>query len=185
MEIMNENNSSLWKAFIEFQKDFKGMKPDATNPFFKSTYITLDGILETVRPILSKHGLAVLQEARGCDGSAVVKTYLIHESGESFTTDILEMKPSKPNDPQQMGSCITYAKRYQLAALLGICESIDDDGNTATYGANASSNQKGKEDATKTYKCKMCGNEVNDKVAKFSYGKYQKILCMDCQKKQG
>ncbi|MBE6070718.1 MAG: hypothetical protein E7208_02040 [Clostridium butyricum] len=35
----------------------------------------------------------------------------------------------------------------------------------------------------KTFKCKMCGNEVTEKVAKFSYGKYQKILCMDCQKK--
>ena len=36
----------------------------------------------------------------------------------------------------------------------------------------------------KTFKCKMCGNEVTEKVAKFSYGKYQKILCMDCQKQQ-
>lgn len=37
----------------------------------------------------------------------------------------------------------------------------------------------------KTFKCKMCGNEITEKVAKFSYGKYQKVLCMDCQKKQG
>lgn len=36
----------------------------------------------------------------------------------------------------------------------------------------------------KTFKCKVCGNEVTEKVAKFSYGKYQKILCMDCQKQQ-
>lgn len=175
------NNSNLWKAFIEFQKEFKGMKPDATNPFFKSSYITLDGILETVRPILSKYGLAVLQEARGTDGIATVKTYLIHETGESFSTDILEMKPQKPNDPQQMGACITYAKRYQLAALLGICESVDDDGNVATYGTN----QKKKESENKVYKCVTCGKDTQENVAKFSYSKYKKILCMDCQKKVG
>lgn len=50
-------------------------------------------------------------------------------------TEILKMKPQK-NDPQSMGSCITYSKRYQLAALLGISECIDDDANTATYGNN-------------------------------------------------
>ena len=123
---------NLFKDFIEFQKEFKGMTPDATNPFFKSSYITLDGILETVRPILSKHNLCVLQEATGDGEYIFVKTKLAHISGEILETDILRMKPQK-NDPQSMGSCITYAKRYQLAALLGICESADDDGNKATY----------------------------------------------------
>lgn len=181
---MENTTSELWKAFIEFQKDFKGMKPDATNPFFKSTYITLDGILETVRPILAKHGLAVLQEAKGVDGSVTIKTRLVHESGQYYETDILEMKPQKANDPQQMGSCITYAKRYQLAALLGICESVDDDGNVATYGSKTTSNQKSKEDASKVHKCATCGKETPENVAKFSYSKYKKILCMDCQKKE-
>lgn len=123
----------LFKAFIKFQSEFQGMKPDASNPFFKSSYITLDGILETVRPILAKHELAVMQEATGDGEFIYVKTKLIHGSGEMLETDLLKMKPQK-NDPQQMGSCITYAKRYQLAALLGICESVDDDGNKATYG---------------------------------------------------
>lgn len=144
METLNDisNNANLWKAFIEFQKEFKGMKPDATNPFFKSSYITLDGILETVRPILSKHGLAILQEATGEDGSVIVKTYLIHESGQIYQTEPLAMTPQKANDPQQMGSCITYAKRYQLAALLGICESVDDDGNAATFGHSQPKNNQ-------------------------------------------
>lgn len=177
---MENNNKELWKSFIEFQKDFKGMKPDATNPFFKSTYITLDGILETVRPILSKHGLAVLQEAKGINGSVTIKTRLVHETGQYYETDVLEMKPQKANDPQQMGSCITYAKRYQLAALLGICESVDDDANVATYGNKT--NNSTKYDSAKTYKCASCGKETPENVAKFSYSKYRKILCMDCQK---
>lgn len=171
---------NLFKDFIEFQKEFKGMTPDATNPFFKSSYITLDGILETVRPILSKHGLCVLQEATGDGEYIFVKTKLAHISGEILETDILKMKPQK-NDPQSMGSCITYAKRYQLAALLGICESVDDDGNKATYPDKAKAPQSTGE---KVYKCKSCGEEVQEKVAKFSYGKFKKILCRNCQVKE-
>ena len=128
-----ESKESIFKAIIKFHAEFKGMKPDASNPFFKSSYITLDGILETVRPILSNHGLALIQEATGDGEFIFVKTKLIHEAGESIETEYLKMKPQK-NDPQGMGSCITYAKRYQLAAFLGICESVDDDGNKATFG---------------------------------------------------
>ena len=124
---------NICKAFVKFQSEFKGMKPDSSNPFFKSTYISLDGILETARPILAKNGLAVIQEATGHGEYIFVKTKLIHESGEMIETEVLKMKPQK-NDPQSMGSCITYSKRYQLAALLGISECIDDDANTAPYG---------------------------------------------------
>ena len=132
---------NICKAFVKFQSEFKGMKPDSSNPFFKSTYISLDGILETTRPILAKNGLAVIQEATGDGEYIFVKTKLIHESGEMIETEILKMKPQK-NDPQSMGSCITYSKRYQLAALLGICECIDDDANTATYGNNSPDQSK-------------------------------------------
>ena len=132
---------NICKAFVKFQSEFKGMKPDSSNPFFKSTYISLDGILETARPILAKNGLAVIQEATGDGEYIFVKTKLIHESGEMIETEVLKMKPQK-NDPQSMGSCITYSKRYQLAALLGICECIDDDANIATYGNNAPEQSK-------------------------------------------
>ena len=132
---------NIYKAFVKFQSEFKGMKPDSSNPFFKSTYISLDGILETVRPILAKNGLAVIQEATGDGDYIFVKTKLIHESGEMIETEVLKMKPQK-NDPQSMGSCITYSKRYQLAALLGICECIDDDANIATYGNNSPEQSK-------------------------------------------
>ena len=132
---------NICNAFVKFQSEFKGMKPDSSNPFFKSTYISLDGILETARPILAKNGLAVIQEATGDGEYIFVKTKLIHESGEMIETEILKMKPQK-NDPQSMGSCITYSKRYQLAALLGISECIDDDAITATYGNSSSAQPK-------------------------------------------
>ena len=130
----SETIKNIAMAMCKVQSNIKGMTPDAKNPFFKSNYITLDGILEYVRPLLVEEGIWLLQEATG-DGEYIeVKTRLIHNTGEFLETDVLRMKPLK-NDAQQMGSCITYAKRYQLASLLGISSEVDDDGNKATYGA--------------------------------------------------
>ncbi len=132
----------LYKSFIKFQSEFKGLKPDAENPFFKSSYITLDGILETTRQILTSNGLSIIQNAFSDDaGNMCVKTILIHESGQSLETEIMKMKPQK-DDAQQRGSLITYMKRYQLGALLGICESVDDDANVATHGIQTDNKSK-------------------------------------------
>lgn len=165
---------SINKAFIDFQKEFKGLKPDAKNPFFKSTYISLDGILETVRPILAKNGLAVLQEATGDGEYVFVKTKLLHESGEVIETDLLKMKPQK-NDAQQMGSCITYAKRYQLGALLGICESIDDDGNKATFGKAKPTDSKENDKTKKLYEMAQAKGFTTKQVVDRCKAKYKKV----------
>ena len=171
---------NICKAFVKFQSEFKGMKPDSSNPFFKSTYISLDGILETVRPILAKNGLAVIQEATGDGDYIFVKTKLIHESGEMIETEVLKMKPQK-NDPQSMGSCITYSKRYQLAALLGICECIDDDANIATYGNSIPEQSKsnGKLSAKEVGRLLAIGVKAGikepeiKKLIKAEFGKYK------------
>ena len=136
----SESLKSITVAMILVQSEIKGMTPDAKNPFFKSNYITLDGILEYVRPILVKNNIWLFQEVKGTDDHISVKTRLIHNSGEFIETESLEMKPQK-NDPQQLGSCITYAKRYQLAGLLGISSEIDDDGNKATFGNGSKTNR--------------------------------------------
>ena len=117
-------------AMTKVQTEIKGMTPDAKNPFFKSNYITLDGILEYIRPILSKNGIWLVQEAKGLDLNVSIKTSLYHSSGEFLETESLEMLPVK-NDPQALGSTITYLKRYQLSALIGISSEIDDDANKA------------------------------------------------------
>ena len=103
----------LYGSFINFQKEFKGMKADASNPFFKSTYITLDGILETVRPLLVKNGLAIIQNAFSDDeDNMCVKTILIHETGQTLETETMKMRPQK-DDAQQRGSVITYMRKYR------------------------------------------------------------------------
>ena len=133
----SESIKQIVGGLLGVQNEIKGMRPDASNPFFKNKYITLDGILEYVRPILTSAGVVVIQNAHGEGEYAEVTTMLIHVSGEYIQTDTLRLRPSK-NDAQQMGSAITYAKRYQLSALLGISSDIDDDGNAAAQPSKGS-----------------------------------------------
>ena len=131
----SEEVKQIIPALLKVQANIKGMRPDASNPFFKNKYITLDGILEYIRPILADADVLLVQQAHSEGDYAEVTTTLYHKSGEYMTTEPLRLRPSK-NDAQQVGSAITYAKRYQLSALLGISSEVDDDGNKATHGAD-------------------------------------------------
>lgn len=116
-----------------------------------------------------------MQEATSDGKDITVKTILLHSSGENIETGLLKITPAKSNDPQAMGSCITYAKRYQLGALIGICESADDDGNAASAVAKP----KQQSDAKK-YKCSECGCEITKQNADFFASKGQPPKCRAC-----
>jgi hypothetical protein len=116
-------------AIVGAQADMPRVPKAAENPFFKSRYADLAGIIETAQPVLAAHGLGVVQSA-DCDGDvAAVETMLLHTSGEWISSRTV-LKPAKP-DPQGMGSAITYARRYAYMAIVGMA-SEDDDGNAAT-----------------------------------------------------
>ena len=132
----SETIKEITTSMVNVQAEIKGIAPNANNPFFKSSYITLDNILEIIRPILTKNQVWLTQEATGDTERITVTTRLTDSSGEYIETDILRMKPQKANDPQQLGSCITYAKRYQLSSLLGISSEIDDDANASSWGVD-------------------------------------------------
>jgi hypothetical protein len=76
---------------------------------------------------LAKHGLAVIQEPLFTDGTAGVETIIIHKDGASISSTLL--LPLKDQSPQGVGGAITYARRYALAAVLGIASEDDLDGN--------------------------------------------------------
>ncbi|PHB05525.1 recombinase [Bacillus wiedmannii] len=129
----SETITELAKALVKFNSEVTKIAKDADNPFFKNNYATLDTIIDEIRPTLSKHGLSIMQIPSGDGQNVTLKTLLLHESGEWLESDALTMKPVK-NDPQAVGSCITYARRYSLAAFLSLNTGEDDDGNGATYG---------------------------------------------------
>jgi hypothetical protein len=121
---------NLSQALVKFHSQFKPIRKDAQNPFFKSDYLTLSGILDAVRSPLALNGLAVVQTMKVNEVSTLLVTKLLHESGEELSS---EMIMPVLQDPQKMGSLITYYKRYQLQALLGISTADeDDDGNSVS-----------------------------------------------------
>lgn len=111
-------------ALVKAQKQFKPVNKDSENPFFKSMYADLSSILNTVLPVLTSNGLAISQPMRVENGVTILCTKLIHESGESMTSEMI-LPPHA--DPQKFGSLITYYKRYQLQAMLGISTADEDD----------------------------------------------------------
>lgn len=122
----------LAKAFVAAQKATESVKKAATNPAFKSKYADLAHVVEGVIPALNGAGVGVLQFP-AFDGELVsVTTTLLHESGASVSAT-LHLRPTK-NDPQGVGSAITYARRYSLLAITGSAPE-DDDGNAASRPA--------------------------------------------------
>ncbi len=114
----------LTKALIKVQQTIKPVVKDAENPFFKSHYATLGAVYDGCREALADNGFAVTQSTGFAEGHFVLITTLLHESGQVVSGSYL-IKPEK-DTPQGYGSAITYARRYALAALVGIVTEDDD-----------------------------------------------------------
>jgi hypothetical protein len=132
-----ETTNELDKALFAVRGDLTPILKDSKNPFFKSDYAGLPTTIRTLDPIFRKHGILVLQGSTQSytDGSAAVvlniTTELVHvESGE-FRINTLTL-PLKSQDPQQLGSAVTYGRRY-LWQLVAGAEVADDDGNANTF----------------------------------------------------
>ena len=121
---MSNPGPELFKAIAAFQATRPKAAMDGTNPHFRSRYATLESVTDTARQA-TKHGLSAIQLVNGDE----VITMLCHESGE-YVQSCTRVMASKQN-AHGYGSGITYARRYALAAILGIVNDPDDDGNAA------------------------------------------------------
>lgn len=127
--MQSESIGNLALALAKAQGEMGAAAKDANNPHFKSRYADLASIMDACRAPLAKHGLAVSQlPCRENDGSVGLTTILLHESGE-FLGSSLTARPAQEN-PQVVGSLLTYLRRYALAAIVGVV-SDDDDGEAA------------------------------------------------------
>lgn len=97
-------------------------------------YADLGSLLADVRPKLARHGIAISQDVTTEGNSVTVETTLLHVSGESRTSKPLTLPGG--GAPQSIGSAITYARRYQLTAMLGL-GAEDDDGQAAAHEVQA------------------------------------------------
>lgn len=139
----SEGKKELFAALVKAQKEIKNPIKNQINRGVQGApkYANLeDTLADYVRPVLTKYGLAVIQDVISSeDGTAVgVKTYIIHESGEYFETSILSCQINVPiskegrkilTEGQATGVCITYLRRYSLNAALGINGDKDTDGS--------------------------------------------------------
>jgi hypothetical protein len=129
---------SISSALCKAQAEYKPIKRNAVNPFFKSRYADLAQVCETLMPLLVKHGISVTQPTDDYDGVTYVQTQFMHgESGE-WIRGKYPVKPIK-QDPQAQGSATTYARRYALCAMAGIAVEGDDDDGAAGSGTHRQS----------------------------------------------
>ena len=128
----SESIAELSKALAKFQEEVKQPLKDKNNPFFKSKYVPLENVVESITDVAPKNGLSFVQWALNDENGRVgVATMLMHESGEWIEFDAVHMKADKET-AQGAGALITYLKRYSLSAVFGITSDQDDDGNGAS-----------------------------------------------------
>lgn len=113
---------SFYQKLIKAKSEMGAIVKGSTNPFFKSKYADLQTILEVVEPVLISNGLLLIQPIE--EG----KVNTIITDGDKEIKSSLEI--GNYNKPQDLGSAITYYRRYTLQSLLGL-SAEDDDGNNA------------------------------------------------------
>ena len=154
----SENIGKLTEALSKAQSVIKGAITDSENPFFRSRYADLSSVWVACRKPLTDNGLAILQTGLFIPEHpemVAIETTMSHSSGE-FVTGVMAGKPVK-NDPQSIGSCVTYLRRYSLAAICGISPE-DDDGNAATGETPKKPPKTSEPNSTKVYGLKMDKN---------------------------
>lgn len=123
----------LAKALAAARKEFKAVKKDTVNPFFKSKYADLSAVISATEEALARQGLVIVQSPHMNGERISVTTMLFHGSGE-WMRDELSLPLSK-FDAQGAGSAITYARRYAYQSFVNVAAESDDDANAAVGNA--------------------------------------------------
>ena len=153
MTMTNQHTTNIIvEALSKFQSEANAAVKSSKNPFFKSTYASLEDVIAAANEG-AKYGLAFTQcvdfEKDVLEGSVVptmyVRTTLMHKDCAAVITSRYPVVPknNKYDDSQALGSAITYAKRYSLQAIYGL-PSEDDDGNANTHNEKVNADQKRK-----------------------------------------
>lgn len=151
----SESIKTISQSLVKAQKEMSGAKKGASNPFFKSKYADYNSVLEACKDALNNEGIVILQPHKtileGENRIDFVETVLLHESGE-FISSETKIEVSKKNDPQALGSAISYARRYGLQSLVSLPTSDDDDGEKAMARKSASNFKKPLEEKKESVK---------------------------------
>lgn len=115
---------------LEFQKRVEAIAKDSMNPHFKNKYFDINKIIEEIKPLLNELGLILIQPLTFVDGKNVLVTMIIDSTDGKTLAESSIMLPDI-QDPQKIGSAITYYRRYSIQSMLFL-EAEDDDANLAS-----------------------------------------------------
>jgi phage tail protein X len=152
----------LASALVAAAPQLRAAKYDKVNPHFRSSYASLSAVIEAVRVVLAEHGITVVQPIDA--ERSVVETILIHESGEWLAGTTYIVAP-EGSSAQQIGSAITYARRYGLAAICAISADDDDDGEAASASSASSATGTASQQQSAPQSAPRAGDEAGGSVA--------------------
>jgi hypothetical protein len=135
--MQSETIGKLALALSKAQLRITGALSDSSNPFFKSKYADLASVMDAIRIPFAENELAVSQMTSELEGKIYLNTILMHSSGE-FLKSTYPVSVKDYSNPQVIGSGITYARRYALAAIAGVAQ-VDDDSNAVVSSLKANS----------------------------------------------
>ena len=163
---MKELNEKLY----DLQQEIGVISKDTSNPFYKSKYFDVNSLIKQLQPLLKKNRLLLLQPIE--DNCVTSKIICIDSNlGTQSSIPLPDI-----NDPQKLGSAITYYRRYTLASLLGL-QADDDDANLASGKASKPVEDdkawlnKNTPQFNKAVKFIQEGGDVNALLAKYKISK--------------
>lgn len=152
---MSPEIDQLSSALSKAQMNMGKAKKSSENPFFKSKYADLSSCIEAIRVPLAENKLSIMQFPVNSENKIGVRTILAHDSGQWITSQLF-LKPMK-DDPQAVGSVITYARRYCLASILGLAQE-DDDSESQYKRTNTKNTEEDKAERSSTL------SKINDLI---------------------
>src|SRR5687768_8744294 len=112
--MQTENTADLASALAKAQATMRAAAFDKTNPHFKNKYASLAAVIDAIRKPLADNGLSYTQTTGVREGGFVLVTTLHHASGQWIAGEYPLPVGVKP---QELGSALTYARRYCLSAI--------------------------------------------------------------------
>ena len=154
--------TSINEKLFNLQQEIGTISKDAKNPFYKSKYFDVNSLINQLQPLLKKHRLLLLQPIE--EDCVYSKLICIDGTGGVISA----LKLPEINDPQKLGSAITYYRRYTLASLLGL-QAVDDDANIASNVATQKPYLKeGSPEYSKVYNFMKQNGDINSVKLKYS-----------------
>lgn len=187
------SKSNIYTALAKAQGQFQAVAKNQDNPFFKSKYLTLAGIMDVIRKPFADNGLCVIQSPKvskeGNSTFVTLKTTIAHSSGDTLENELTIpiATGQRISDAQAIGSGITYARRYALQSLLGIsADEEDDDGNSASGRIEQQKPKPKPQEKKESQKCCKCGKDIQNRpLGNTTYFDYSLkelggYYCKDC-----